>query len=129
MVLMKNIIMIVGLFIIISNIFPNISTIFGLNNKVKEGIQSANPPPKGCSASQRNIATQQAGEIDNLESRVLSFGAQLKLLEQQIKKQKDDIGANDLKITQLVQRGADGEFQNQISPSKSKAGVPPENIV
>jgi hypothetical protein len=112
MVLMKNIIMIIGLFIIISNIFPNISTMFGLNNKIKEGIQSANPPPKGCSASQRNIATQQAGEIDNLESRVLSFGAQLKLLEEQIKKQKDDISANDLKISKLVTRAADGEFRD-----------------
>ena len=85
---------------------------FGIKNKIKEGIQSANPPPKGCSASQRNIATQQAGEIDNLESRVLSFGAQLKLLEEQIKKQKDDIGANNLKISELVTRAADGEFRD-----------------
>ena len=99
MVLMKNIIMIVGLFIIISNIFPNISSIFGLNNKIKEGIQSANPPPKGCSASQRNIATQQAGEIDNLESRVLAFGSQLKLLEEQVGKQKEQITINSTKIT------------------------------
>ncbi len=99
MVLMKNIIMIVGLLIIISNIFPNISTIFGLNNKIKEGIQSANPPPKGCSASQRNIATQQAGEIDNLESRVLAFGSQLKLLEEQVGKQKEQITINNTKIT------------------------------
>jgi len=98
MVLMKNIIMIVGLFIIISNIFPNISTMFGLNNKIKEGIQSANPPPKGCSASQRNIATQQAGEIDNLESRVLAFGSQLKLLEEQVGKQKEQISINNNKI-------------------------------
>jgi len=98
MVLMKNIIMIVGLFIIISNIFPNISTFFGLNNKIKEGIQSANPPPKGCSASQRNIATQQAGEIDNLESRVLAFGSQLKLLEEQVGKQKEQITINNNKI-------------------------------
>ena len=99
MVLMKNIIMIVGLLIIISNIFPNISTIFGLNNKIKEGIQSANPPPKGCSASQRNIATQQAGEIDNLESRVLAFGSQLKLLEEQVGQQKEQITINNTKIT------------------------------
>ncbi len=101
MVLMKNIIMIVGLLIIISNIFPNISTIFGLNNKIKEGIQSANPPPKGCSASQRNIATQQAGEIDNLESRVLAFGSQLKLLEEQVGKQKEQITINNTKITSV----------------------------
>ena len=99
MVLMKNIIMIVGLLIIISNIFPNISTIFGLNNKIKEGIQSANPPPKGCSASQRNIATQQAGEIDNLESRVLAFGSQLKLLEEQVGQQKEQITINNTKIS------------------------------
>ena len=100
---------------------------FGLNNKIKEGIQSANPPPKGCSSSQRNIATQQAGEIDNLESRVLSFGAQLKLLEEQIKKQKDDIGANDLKLSKLATSAANGEFQ---TPTKGKAGVPPpENLV
>jgi len=103
MVLMKNIIMIVGLLIIISNIFPNISTIFGLNNKIKEGIQSANPPPKGCSSSQRNIATQQAGEIDNLESRVLAFGSQLKLLEQQVKNQKEQIGINNNKIAGVAQ--------------------------
>lgn len=112
MVLMKNIIMIVGLFIIISNIFPNLSTIFGINNKIKEGIQSANPPPKGCSASQRNIATQQAGEIDNLESRVLAFGSQLKLLEGQIKNQKDEIKVNDEKLNSLISRAADGEFRD-----------------
>lgn len=106
MVLMKNIIMIVGLFIIISNIFPNISSIFGFdnnnNNNIKEGIQSANPPPKGCSASQRNIATQQAGEIDNLESRVLAFGSQLKLLEEQIEQQKEQITVNNNKIKSSV---------------------------
>ena len=107
MVLMKNIIMIVGLFIIISNIFPNISTMFGLNNKIKEGIQSANPPPKGCSASQRNIATQQAGEIDNLESRVLSFGAQLKQLEEQIKGQKEQIAVNEQSIQAVVNEAAE----------------------
>ena len=81
----------------------NGANIFGLNNKIKEGIQSANPPPKGCSASQRNIATQQAGEIDNLESRVLAFGAQLKLLEDQVKQQKEQIGINNNKISGVAQ--------------------------
>jgi len=96
MVLMKNIIMIVAIFILITNIFPNLSNMF--NFKIQEGIQDKNPPPKGCSSSQRNIATQQAGEIDNLESRVLAFGSQLKMVEDQIKNQTQQILINKQKI-------------------------------
>ncbi len=97
MVLMKNIIMVIGFFILIINLFPNL-----FDYKIKEGIQDKNPPPTGCSASQRNIATQQAGEIDNLESRVLAFGSQLEQLDEMIKNQSSQILVNKQKIKKSV---------------------------
>lgn len=83
---LSNILLIILVVILFQEIFIN-------KNQNKENlIAQRNPWPKGCPRSQRNIAVQQAEKIDNLESRILTFVADVKesnkLLDQYEKRNK-----------------------------------------
>ena len=83
---LSNILIVILVVILFHEIFIN-----KIQNK-ETLIPERNPWPKGCPKSQRNIAIQQAEKIDNLESRILTFIADVKesnkLLDQFEKRNK-----------------------------------------
>lgn len=52
-------------------------------------IPERNPWPKGCSKKDSNIAIKQAKQIDNLESRFLTFINDIKQFDIDIKKEQE----------------------------------------
>lgn len=52
-------------------------------------VPERNPWPKGCSKKDSNIAIQQAAQIDNLESRFLTFISDIKQFDTDIKKEQE----------------------------------------
>tara|TARA_B110000444_G_C18834059_1_gene594937 strand:- start:1790 stop:2086 length:297 start_codon:yes stop_codon:yes gene_type:complete len=51
-------------------------------------VSEINPWPKGCPKSQSNIAIKQASQIDNLESRFLTYVNDIKQFDIDIKKEE-----------------------------------------
>ena len=74
---LSNILFIILVVILLHEIFAN-KKLINKKQKKENLIPQRNPWPKGCSKSQRNIAIKQAEKIDNLESRILTFVADIK---------------------------------------------------
>ena len=72
-------------------------------------VAERNPWPKGCSKKDKNIAIKQASQIDNLESRFITFTNDVKQLDEDIKKE------------QKINKKLENEVKSNVNSTKNEA--------